>query len=231
MKVMKNGLFAIFGVAVLAFAAFVPGAHAASGPQLLITWQATGSSAPSGYAGKILPGINTPVTASVAVVQANGQPANLSGNTIYWYLDNNEIGGGIGQQTISFNAVGHTEIMALRVDITDYPTGELIYTERVPVVDPKVVIVAPYAADLFSGSSLAVTAAPYYFPSSDAKNLVLSWSVNGQTVTNQENPTDLTINVPAGTPVGYGLNINLGAQESDDPLLTAQSTVTLTQGQ
>ncbi len=227
---MKNGAIAILGFAAFALALCAPGAHAAGGPQLLITWKATGSAAPANYAGKILPGVGTPVTASVAVISA-GRPVNLSGRTIYWYLDDNFLAGGIGTQTIVFNAVGHVEIMALRAEIVGYPGGSLISTVHIPVANPQVVIVAPYADNMFSGPAVMVHAEPYYFPVIDLPNLVLAWSVNGQSVTNRENPEDLTINVDASTPAGYSLLISLGAQLSDNPLAVAEAGVTLTANQ
>jgi hypothetical protein len=183
--------------------------------------------APANYIGKVLPGINSSVSASLAVATKNGF-ADLSSRTIYWYLDGNLIGGGVGKQTITFQAPGHTEIMALRVTIPDYPTGPLTDTARIQIADPSVVIVAPYPNGVFSGSSVQLKAVPYFFPAAASKKLSYRWTVNGQTITAAENPQDLIINLGASTPPNYLLNVDLSVQRTDDDLTSANSNIALT---
>lgn len=224
---MKSLLAAItIGVIGLSIAGFAVHARAA-GPQLLITWKAADSSTPAGYAGKALPGVYSTIVASAAVL-SNGSLASLSSRTIYWYLDDNFIGGGTGKTTITFQAPGHTEIAALRVMIPDYPSGQLINVGRIPIVDPKVVIVAPYAARTFSGSSLNAHAEPYFWDAASLKVASIQWTVNGEAVTSADNPQDLLINL--GNNVGHTLPVSITVfmQKGTDPLMNARSSVTLT---
>ena len=52
--------------------------------------------------------------------------------------------------------------------------------------------------------------------------------MNGQAVTAQENPQDLVVNLNGDTTSGYSLSIDLAVQQSDNPLLNTQSSITLT---
>lgn len=236
MKAMRNRLFLLIASltpVVLALVGPMPLIASAqtSAPNLVITWRATDSSVPSSYQGKALPTISAPITASAEVVRRGGV-ANLSNQTIYWYLDGNLIGGGVGKQTISFVAPGFVEIASLRANIPNYPSGALINTAHIQLVNPEAVIVAPYPNDAYSGSSVAVQAVPYFFSSSLLNTLSYQWTVNGQAVTSQENPQDLTINLANGASTNAGaVAIDLALQESGAQAGAAGSSVTLNPAQ
>lgn len=226
MKTIAGTLFLF----CLAFAAIVliPAAHAA-GPQVILSWTAD-SAVPAAYPGKALPSPGSQMTASVEVF-SGGSFANLQSKTVYWYLDGSYIGGGVGKQTVSFMAPGHLEIMSLRAQITNFAGSGIMDTEHIQMADPSVVIVAPYPGRSFSGSTVQVQAAPYYWKASKLNNLTFAWTVNGQTVTAQENPQDLTINLDPSTAPGYQLSTNVLIKETDDPLLSGQDTIMLTKAQ
>jgi hypothetical protein len=229
---MKARLIFSFVVAAFVVAcafAHANGARAAalSDPQVVITWKAIDSTAPANYQGKVLPAMNSQVVASVEVL-SGGTLANLKSRTIYWYLDDNFIGGGVGKQNVTFTAPGFSEIMAIRANLPDYPGGSLINTAYVQVATPQAVIVAPYPNLSFSQSTVALQAVPYFFEASDLPKLLFQWNVNGQPVTTQENPQDLIVNVDASTPSDYSLSTNLVIQKSGDPLTSARASVTVT---
>lgn len=221
----------ILGATLMLSAPLVLSAHAqTAAPQMLITWRTVNGTAPAGYQGKILPKTGSLITASVDVLTASGKFADLSGQTIYWYLDDNYIGGGVGKQSITFTAPQHTEIMALRANIQNYAGGTLINTAHIRMTDPQIVIIAPYPGKFFSGNSVEVTAFPYFFSAAGVSKLNYQWSVNGQSVTTQENPLDLVVNLNGAVPAGYSLAISLATAQSDDPFTTAASNITLTEG-
>ncbi len=216
---------------ILAMAIIAPAigiyARAATRPQVLITWKTVGSVAPANYQGKILSRIGAEIAASVQVI-ANGKLVNLGAQTVYWYLDDNFLGGGAGKDTLFFAAPGHLEIMSLRVNLPDYPGGELINTAHIQMVGPQVVIVAPYPNGSFTGSSVALQAVPYFFGLLDAGKLFFQWTVNGEAVATRENPEDLAINLASGAPSGYSLAVNLLVTQSNNPLMTLGAGTTLT---
>ena len=80
-------------------------AQTASSPQFLVTWKTSGSYIPSFYLGKALPTYGSQITASLELV-SQGKILDLSNQTIYWYLEDNLVGGGVGVQQVTFPPVG-----------------------------------------------------------------------------------------------------------------------------
>lgn len=216
--------------------AFVARAHAqtaaagggASGPTFLMTWQAANSYAPAGYTGEILPNQESEIMASVEVLSASGQPVDLSGQTIYWYQNENLLGGGVGIQRIEFRPYGQApNVITLRVDIPDYPTGDIEHEINIPIVQPEVVIEAPFPNGDFSASAITLQALPYFFGTTSTDPLSFAWTANGQSANNAENPTSLQISVPQSTPAGYAIPVSLTVQDSIDSN-TATANINLT---
>jgi hypothetical protein len=218
----RNSVAAIAVVFIgLGFASFLGGSvHSAqaqtSQPQFLMTWQASNSYAPAEYSGKILPNQESEITASFEVI-VNGKPVNLSGQTIYWYQDENLLGGGVGDQTFMFHPYGQApNIVTLKVEVPDYPTGLLIHEINIPLVQPQAVIEAPYPQDVFSSIPTTVQALPYFFAATSTDPLSFAWTVNGQTVSGAENPQTLQVSLPQSTPAGFSVDISLAVQNSND---------------
>lgn len=226
-------LFASLALVILAFEGCAPilaNAQSATGPQLIITWHATDSMAPASYQAKLLPSVSSPITASVEVI-SQGALVNLANQTIYWYLDGNLVGSGIGKQTITVNAPSFVEITSLRAELPNYPGGLLINTTHIPITNPQAVIVAPYPGKTFTGSSLAVKAVPYFFQSSKLSQLSYQWVVNGQAVTSQEDPQNLSVNLANGsstTSSNFPVQIDLLIQANEAAPVNARSSITLT---
>jgi hypothetical protein len=218
-------LLAGLGMVSALFILFTASTAIAAGPQFLITWKATGSYAPSLYQGKVLPTYGSQITASLEIVSASGNIADISGKTIYWYLNDTLLGGGTGVQRITFPPFGDApNAMTLKVELPNYNGSFLIHTVTIPMAQPHAVIEAPYPAGQFSLNPVTVTALPYFFNVSSPNNLSYSWSVNSQTGSNSENPNMAQITLPAGTPAGTSFAVSLQVQNPTDATQAAAST-------
>jgi hypothetical protein len=213
---------------LISLAFLIPSAHAqtASNPQFLITWKPTLSSIPPGYIGKALPSFGSKVTADFELV-SNGKILDLSGQTIYWYLEDTLIGGGTGIQQVTFPLFGTPPgSLTLKIELPSYNGQYLIHTLDIPFVNPAVVIDAPYPNGDFSSNPMIVTALPYFFTASPS-SLSYTWAVNGQTGANAENPQAAEVTLPQGTPSGTSITISLSVENpSSAATAVAQSTLT-----
>jgi hypothetical protein len=228
-KNLAPKIIAIASFLILTSSLFlIPSAHAqiTSNPQFLITWKPTASSIPSNYIGKALPSLGSKVTADFELV-SNGKILNISGQTIYWYLEDTLIGGGTGVQQVTFPLFGTPPgSLTLKIELPSYNGQYLIHTIDIPYVNPAVVIYAPYPNGDFSSSPLTVTALPYFFTAS-ASQLSYTWAVNGQTGSNAENPQTAEVTLPQGTPSGTGITISLSVENPAGAATAAtQSTLT-----
>jgi len=197
---------------ILASGFFIIGSFSAhaqqSAPQFLITWHAN-TYVPSNYTGKALPGAYTQITASFELL-SGGKLLNLTGQTIYWYLNGNFLDNGTGKQTAIFNAPAATpDTETLEVQLPNYKGGLLVRDISIPIVDPEVVIEAPFANGSFSGNSATLHATPYFFGVTSPLELTYVWDVNGITAKNSENPQDLTIQINSGAATGANINTTL----------------------
>jgi hypothetical protein len=189
----------------------------ASSPTFLVTWGTTGSYIPSFYLGKALPTYGSQITASLELISAQGKVLDLSGQTIYWYVDDTLVGGGVGVQHVTFPPVGDApNSVDLRVTIPNYNGAYLVHEISIPMVLPKTVIYAPYPNGQFSQNPITVTGLPYFFNTTSTSNLSYAWSVNGQNGSNTENPQQAEITLPEGTQSGTGLAISLNVTNPQD---------------
>jgi hypothetical protein len=198
--------------AVAAYAQTLPGQ---ANSQLVITWHASRSYVPPSYPGKALPSQSSPITASVEAF-TNGARGNLGNVTIYWYLNDVLLGGGPGVRSMTFNLFGGGGGQSLRVQATDYPAGLLTSSVSIPVTNPAVVIEAPYAGGFFSANPLLVDAVPYFFNAASPSQLGFTWSVNGETAGNVENPDRLQVSLSPGTQSGSMVSISVAATNAAD---------------
>ena len=205
---MKNIFLkiSVLFLVVFSLSFFRVGAQVA-GPQAFITWKAKGY-APVNYPGKILPGSNSPILASVDVING-GKPSNLSALTIYWYLNDKLIDRGAGLQSTTFRTPTSLGggIVSLRVQIPDYPGGEVSQSVDIPMVSPSIVLYSGLPQNKFSSQSIVVSALPYFFTVPDISFLTFSWTVNGQDVQAVENPQSLNININQGAASGSALDV------------------------
>ena len=192
-------------------------AQSASSPAFLITWRAVTSSVPPSYTGKALPTDGSQISASLELI-SQGSLANLNKATVYWYLNDALIDGGTGKQHIVFTLpsdVASPALAELRVTIPNYGGATLLRAVEIPVVQPHLVIYAPYPNGQFSTNTATVDALPYFF-NAPFSSLVFTWSANGQSTSNNENPSEAQIVLPQGTPDGTSINVSLNAQNPLD---------------
>ncbi len=215
---------------VLILASWFMGAkgHAqSSSPQFLITWQAK-SYAPPEYRGRILATAGSPITASFDLIDG-GKVADLTNQTIYWYLDDQLISNAPGKQTVSFLAPDTApNILKLRIQLPSYNNNLLLKVVQIPVVTPEVVIESPYPDGTVGGSSISLKGAPYFFNVLNPLALSFSWSVNGQTAESKENPDELIASINPDARTGSTLNIGLGAQNPKNNSEAADKNLVLT---
>ena len=183
-----------------------PALSRVEGPKLLITWRAE-SYVPPWFAGKALPTANSGLTASVELMDS-GRAVNVSGQKIYWYVNSEPIGSGVGLQRITFAAHGVAgNTLDLRAEIPSYQF--VLKTVEIPTVDPEAVIEAPYANRGFSSLSPNFSGWPFFFNVKRASDLATSWLVNGASAQSAEDPGHLTVNLNQDAPPGANLNIAL----------------------
>jgi hypothetical protein len=181
-----------------------------------MTWGVSNSYIPSWYIGKALPNQQSQITASLELV-SNGKPVNLGNQIIYWYQNDNLIGGGVGAQSIVFRPYGQApNTVTLKVELPGYLGNLLIHEIDVPLVQPVVVIKTPYPQNIFSSIPLNLSALAYFFNASSVDPLSFSWNVDGQPITSAENPQSLQISLPQSTPYGYSFSTSLNVKNTND---------------
>lgn len=224
---MKNYKHIVFAAGILAVMLVVYGADRAfaqAAPQMRITWRAL-SLTPADFSGRILASSESQILASVIVIQ-NGKQKDLSGQVIYWYLNDQLVDSGKGKVTAKFFAPDFAgNPISLRAEIPQ--SGATLAKEiDIPMSFPQVVIEAPYPDNHIAGDKVVLRASPYYFSSFSTSRLSYSWSVNGSAPQNMENPQTLSISLSKAAP-GYALDITLDAKNPLKDEQTAQSSISL----
>lgn len=176
-------------------------------PELFITWKAA-TYAPPNFAGKVLPVAGSLIVASFEVID-QGVPANLSRQTVYWYINGNFFKGGEGIQSLRFGAPAGGGDIDLRVQLPNYKNNFLVKTVTIPVVEPEAVIESPFPDGKISNPSIQLKGVPYFFNTKTLADLSFSWQVNGQAPKGTENPDSLNVNLGPTTPQGFALGIGL----------------------
>ncbi len=178
-------------------------------PQFLVTWKTSGSYVPAAYPDKALPTYGSTITASLELL-LGGKPVDLRYQTIYWYLNDVLIGGGLGVQTVSFPPFNSPpSSLTLNVTLPSYQGAYLSHDITIPFVSPVAVINAPYPNGQAAANPVSVSALPYFFNTASASSLSYAWSVNGQAGASAENPQTANINLPASTAAGTVLSVGL----------------------
>lgn len=206
---MRYSLPALLFVCTLGF--FIVAEAQQSEPQLMVTWS-TPTYVPFWFHGKALPTANSSITASVELVDG-GSIVDLSGQKIYWYVNDQFVNGGVGLQKVAFSAPSvANNIMDLRVEVPSYKSSQanaVLKTVEIPVVRGEAVIEAPFPDSQFSSDSLDLNGWPFFFNTKDSSRLKFSWSANGESSQNLENPEALTVNINPDAASGSSLNVLL----------------------
>lgn len=182
-----------------------------SAPQVLLTWKAD-TYVPPGFPGKAMPTTNSLVRVSVEILE-NGKFADLSRQTIRWYLNATEnfFDSGEGKQSV---IVGSSPFpkdpTVVRVNIPNYGSREINKSITIPNVQPEAVIRFPNPTRDFFSSHIQLKAAPYFFHTKDPANLNFNWKVNNKPKEELTASADVfNIDVLPDTPSGYNVKIDL----------------------
>ncbi len=192
-----NRLLMGIALAALAVMALAPNSRAqtASGPKVLLTWRAQ-VYVPADYKGRVLPTGGSNIYASVEVID-NGRLVNLSGQEIFWYMNDEFIEGGGNRQTVLFTLPDRTGTnVDLRVQIPNYKGG-VLKTVTIPVVVPQVVVEAPFPGNLVNTTAFDLQALPYFFNVQNLSALLFSWKVNGESPSTNDKPQSLHVDFAA----------------------------------
>lgn len=143
-----------------------------------LTWHAN-NFYPADFAGKPLPALQSTVDVSVTYV-SNKKLQDLSQKNITWYLDGDYYQGGVGLSEVSLPINrGFGTSYSLRAAFqTD--SGEVSAIAIIPIFKAMTVIDAPFPnLAVPQGTSITLSALPYFFGVSSINNLSFSWAVNG----------------------------------------------------
>ena len=191
---------------------------------MVVTWQAYGSYIPPQYADKALPNQESKLTASLTLL-VNGKLVDLSGQTIYWYLNDVLIASGIGKQYIVFSPFGTAPAyLTLKAELPSYNGNILIHEVQIPLISPKAIIEAPHPTGQFSGNPITLEATPYFFYTGNPGTLSYTWSVNGQTSAAAEDPQTLQLNIDPATPSGSSFDVLLTIIDPNSSMTGDDST-------
>lgn len=223
-RLLAQGMFLALAAMLITQGA----AGQSSAAEMHITWRAQ-TYAPPTYIGKLLPTAGARVTASVFAVQ-NGKLLDLTGKTVYWYLDDEFIEGGANQQTVEFRVPkdknGTIAELMVRLPNT---AGGLVNTIDIPIVAPHVAIDAPFPRGVVSGPSFRVRARAYFFNTPSPAFLSYSWAVNNKEPS-AEDPENLSVGIEPGSTPGSSILLNLNVKNPVSFIEFAGHTKTLILG-
>ncbi len=220
-KYLSFGLWILFVVWILSFGFF--DASAQQSPELLLGWKA-GNSAPPDYTGKVLPVNGTRVAVGLDLLE-NNRLVDLASYTIRWYVDDALKQSGRGLRNFSFVADalgGDDEIQAV---VVGYRGDDVSKTITIPIVDPELVIDAPYPGGLIGAGANPVKALLYFFDISGLDQINLTWSANG--AVGEENASNILSLDTEGLPSGTGVKVEAQAQNIRQILERASASISL----
>lgn len=207
-KIILGVSASILLAAMFVFAA--PATAQQSTPWLMITWQAK-SYVPAWFQGKVFPTAHSQITASVELIDG-GNLVDLSKQKIYWYVNDQLISNSLGVQTIDFNAPALADnTIDLRAEVPSYKSP-VLKTIEIPVVQPEAVIEYPMPSNEFHSTPLSLRGWPFFFNVHKASQLAFSWTANGESSQNLENPETLVLNLNSDAPSGSSVNVSLTAK-------------------
>lgn len=165
---------------------------------LIISWEAL-NFVPVDFKGKILPSPGSTVIVAIEFLQ-NNKIVDLSKEKIYWYINGELVSNTLGNKQISFYAPDNN-IVDVRVDL---PKFDITKTIEIPIIEPKLVIKAPFPNKEVNINNFELDAMPYFFnlESSDLETLDFQWSINSEPATPYNNdPSKINIEIKGDQPL------------------------------
>ncbi len=210
----KNQRYRLIVFAI--FLSFLPFAIAGqSANPLIITWQAN-NYFPADYPGKAAATPNSPVIASVEMIQG-GKLVNIAKSEIQWFLNNELLASGAGMKTASFSAKQRPEgyqLLKASVRIND---NEIENSVRIPVTPPLVVINYPsFHESVRPGGRINLTAIPFFFNVSSLEGLNFDWRINNQKIETVGNRVTAEVGAPQSD-YQNSVNVSVTTQNIDNP--------------
>ena len=180
---------------------------------VIITWQAN-NYFPANYQGRAMITPNSLIVASVELIQ-NGKLSDLTNANIQWYVNGIPTDGGVGFKTTSFIAKPQTDgYVTIKASVT-IGGSEYDNSYRVQTAQPVIIINTQNSENSVpAGSQSTISASPYFFNISSLDDLSFFWSVNGQTVTGNNNQVTINVGTPSS---GYqgSIQISVTAQNKN----------------
>ncbi|MDP3880782.1 MAG: hypothetical protein Q8Q32_01185 [bacterium] len=154
-----------------------------SGPQIIISWKASNSYAPSFFQGKLLPTRSSPVNARVLVLE-NGQIRNLAQTEIRWYLNGKLIksGQGLTETQISFDQLAN-RYNELSLTLRQYKGSDFSKSVALPIHPPKVLLNDGNLLNSLNKDSALLIAHPFFFSIEQAGSLFFNWKIGKESYT------------------------------------------------
>lgn len=150
--------------------------HAA--PELILTWQAV-SYTPQGFMGKALPTADTPVEASILLIDG-GRIINLAPYEINWYADEKRIAGGTGVYTAKTKAPATgQDSFELRAHVAKYADSPIDAFATIPIIKPQITIIKK----MKRGAATEFSIAPYFWNITDPRDITITWDDTEDSVT------------------------------------------------
>lgn len=189
---------------------------AQTAPSVIITWQAQ-NYFPADFPGKARITPSSQVTAAIDMVQGV-KLINLSSAQVSWFVNDALVQSGLGLTNITFTASPDANnLVSIRVQIQ---TGGGTYQNSISIqaVAPFSVIDHPSVTpNVSAGSSVTLTAWPYFFNVGSLSDLKFTWQVNGGTYTSNGNQLTLQIGTPQSV-LQQTLPVTLTTQNTQNPL-------------
>jgi hypothetical protein len=185
-------------------------------PEIIISWKASGSYAPSFFEGKILPSKTSSLVAKLLVIE-NGQAVDLSQTEVRWYLNKRLIKSSLGlkEVSLSFNRLSAND-NELSVTLRQYKGDDFSKSTALPTAHPKVFIDLSNLENIKDKGAVNLRAYPFFFSVADTIEILFSWRINQL---NREGigvvGTDLIVNL--SSLVESTLNVELEAENMDNP--------------
>jgi len=215
---------AVVAVCVFAYARF-SSAQTATDESAFLTWHA-GNFYPADFTGKPLPTAQSTLTITVTDI-INSKVQDLSGRTVTWYVDGEYYANGTGLETISLpvgKGLGST--YSVRATIQS-DGGGIDALSIIPIFKAFAAIDAPIPNLMVpQGTSVALSAIPYFWGVTSINDLSFSWVVNG-TPEPSENGGVLTLNV-GNMGSGQGITVQSTINNTKSLTQSDQEKITLT---
>jgi hypothetical protein len=197
--------------------------------QIIISWE-TENFVPYEFGGKKLVTPGSDILIGFDFIK-NNQVINLSKNKIYWYINNELISNAPGIKQIKITAPnqrgGNVDV---RVELPEYG---VLKTIEIPIVNPKIVIDAPFPKKEVYENNFEVNILLYFFnlPKDSLKEdpaqfFNISWQINGNRAKPaSEDPLKLKIFVDSNEKTS--INIKAFVQNALNQLESADKEVNL----